>query len=258
MATATYVYCIVYAGRVPRIGRVPGGIPGAAPLTVRGAGRSLWIAIADVPLEVYGHPALESALKDMNWVGRVAIAHEQVVERFSRQRGCTVIPMKLFTMFSTEKRAVEATRSRARELTAMAKQISGCEEWGVRITRLPRAVVRKSAADERPATGAAFLAARKQARDSANDATRMAAESAVAAYDNLAALARDVRRRRDIPDGASTPPLIEAAFLVPASRRSTFKAAAKRLAAKGAAAGTELTLTGPWPAYNFVQPEAAS
>jgi hypothetical protein len=258
MASAIYLYCVVYAADVPRISRVPGGLPGAAPLTVRAAGRSLWIVIAEVPLDVYGEPALASALQDLNWVGTVAMAHEQVVGQFSRQRGCTVIPMKLFTMFSTEKRAVEATRSRAREITAAAKRISGCEEWGVRITRLARTVERKAATGERPATGAAFLAARKQVRDSAKDAARMAAESAVAAYETLATLASDVRKRNDIPDGASTPPLIEAAFLVPASRRSQFKSAAKRLAAKGAAAGTELTLTGPWPAYNFVQQEAAS
>src|SRR5205085_5370264 len=124
----------------------------AAPATVRPAGRSLWIVAAEVPLAIYGQPALESALQDMNWVGAVAMAHEQVVEGFSRQRGCTVIPMKLFTMFSTEKRAVEATRSRAPEIAAMAKRISGCEEWGVRITRRAGAIRRKSASAERPAT----------------------------------------------------------------------------------------------------------
>ena len=258
MATAIYLYCVVYAAVAPRTPRGSRGIPGAARLTVRAAGRALWIAIAEVPLEVYGQAALESALQDMNWVGSVAMAHEQVVEQFSRQRGCTVIPMKLFTMFSTEKRAVEATRSRAREITALAKRIAGCEEWGVRITRRPRTLKRRSAAVEPAATGAAFLAARKQVRDSANDATRMAAESAIAAYGSLAPLAREVRTRSDIPDGASTPPLLEAAFLVPATHRSKFKSAAKRLAAKGAAAGTELTLTGPWPAYNFVQSETAS
>ena len=170
MATAIYLYCVVHAADVPRIARGSRGIPGAARLTVRAAGRALWIAIAEVPLDVYGQPALEAALQDMNWVGSVAMAHEQVVEQFSRQRGCTVIPMKLFTMFSTEKRAVEATRSRAREITALAKRIAGCEEWGVRITRLPKTLERRSAAVEPAATGAAFLAARKQVRDSAKDA----------------------------------------------------------------------------------------
>jgi hypothetical protein len=258
MASAIYLYCIVHSAGAPRIRRVPAGIPGAGPPNVLAAGRSLWMVTAEVPLNIYGQPALESALQDMKWVGAVAMAHEQVVEQISRQRGCTVIPMKLFTMFSTDKRAIEATRSRAREITATAKRISGCEEWGVRITRRAGRVTRKSASVDRPATGAAFLAARKQVRDSTKDATRIAAESAVATYEALASLARDVRRRSDIPDGASTPPLIEAAFLVPAPTRSRFKAAAKRLAARGAAAGTELTLTGPWPAYNFVQSEGAS
>jgi hypothetical protein len=32
-----------------------------------------------------------------------------------------------------------------------------------------------------------------------------------------------------------------------------FKAAARRLATDSAEAGTEITLSGPWPAYNFVE-----
>ena len=95
-------------------------------------------------------------------------------------------------------------------------------------------------------------------RDSAKDATRIAAESAVAAYEALATLARDVRRRSDDARWSIDAAVDRSGIPRPASRRSQFKAAAKRLAAKGAAAGTELTLTGPWPAYNFVQSEAAS
>jgi hypothetical protein len=49
------------------------------------------------------------------------------------------------------------------------------------------------------------------------------------------------------------PPLLDAAFLVPTGKRARFQAAARRLAQACARAGADLTLTGPWPAYNFVQ-----
>jgi hypothetical protein len=107
-------------------------------------------------------------------------------------------------------------------------------------------------ASARPASGAAFLTARKQARDAARERVRAATESADAAYTTLSAIARAARRRDDAPEGAA-PPLLDAAFLVPAGRRTRFKAAARKLAAAGATAGTEITVTGPWPAYNFVQ-----
>jgi hypothetical protein len=254
MDSATYLYCVVQARNAPDVRRVSGGVPGAGRVTVHAAGRSLWIVVAAVPLEIYGEEALANALRDLKWVGRVAVAHEQVVEQFSRQRASTVVPAKLFTMFSSDERAVEATRAQARRITALAKRIAGCEEWGVRISRQPRPVERTSVRAERPQSGSAFLAARKQARDDTREALRTAAESALAAYRALGAIARDVRRRDDVPDGAAAPPLLDAVFLVPAPRRTQFKATAKRLAAKGAAAGTQLTLSGPWPPYNFVQP----
>jgi hypothetical protein len=68
----------------------------------------------------------------------------------------------------------------------------------------------------------------------------------------LAGIAREARRRDDGPEGVP-PPLLDAAFLVPATRRSRFKTAVRRLARDTVTAGAEVTLSGPWPAYNFVQ-----
>jgi hypothetical protein len=254
--TATYVYCIVHAFAAPNRARAPRGLPGATRPAVLPAGRSLWLVIAEAPLERYGPEPLETSLRDMGWVADVAVAHEAVVEHFSRQPKTTVIPMKLFTMFSTRERAVEATRSRRRDLDPVLKRIAGCEEWGVRITAaVPPRTGGKPAA-RRPPSGVAFLEAKKQARDVAREAVQAAATLADGAFQTLAAVARDARRRDDVPDGAAAPPLLDAAFLVPAGRRVRFRSAARRLAAGSAQAGAVLTLTGPWPAYNFVQTEA--
>jgi hypothetical protein len=256
--TATYLYCIVHAARAPALARVPPGIPGARGLEVRAAGRSLWVIVSEVPLETYGPDALDRALADLQWVAQIAVAHEHVVEHFARQRGSTAVPMKLFTMFSSADRALDETRSRSRQIGAIVKRIAGCEEWGVRITRRTPRATRPAARAARAVSGAAFLSAKKQTRDTARDELRAAAESAEAAYDALAALAREARRRDDVPQGAAAPPLLDAAFLVAGGHRPRFKSAARRLAARSAAAGAELTITGPWPAYNFVQPEPRS
>jgi len=253
---ATYVYCIAHAPVGPTRSRAPAGLPDASPLRVLDAGGPLWIVCASVPLASYGPGALEPALRDLNWVGDIAVAHESVVEHFAQQKNVTVVPMKLFTMFSSDKRTVEEMKSRRREILAVVKRIGGCEEWGVRITRAAPPGRSGDHDAVRPASGAAFLAAKKQARDIARDLARAASESADAAYAALSAISRDARRRDDAPEGAVAPPLLDAAFLVPAPRRTRFKATARKLAAAGARSGTEITVTGPWPAYNFVREPA--
>jgi hypothetical protein len=217
----------------------------------------LWVVTSDVPLDTYGPDALERSLRDLDWVARVAVAHEGVVERFARQRTSTTVPMKLFTMFSAPERAIAETRSRSREIASVVRRIAGCEEWGVRVVRRP-AAARRPVAHARAASGAAFLAAKKQTRDAAREAAAVAAAAADEAYDELSRLARESRRRNDVPEGAVSPPVLDAAFLVPGAGRARFKAAAKRFAAMTAAAGLDLTITGPWPAYNFVQPETGA
>ena len=255
---ASYVYCVARTARKPVVSRAPAGLPGAAAPRVLDAGSSLWIVCASVPLATYGPGALETSLRDLAWVGDIAVAHESVVEHFATRKNVTVVPMKMFTMFSSDDRALEEMRSRRRDILAVARRIAGCEEWGVRITRRPPDVARVHAESTRPTSGSAFLAARKEARDLARGVARAATESAERAYDSLSAISRDARRRDAAPAGAVAPPLLDAAFLVPAARRSRFKAAARRLAATAATAGTEMTVTGPWPAYNFVQEDGRS
>jgi len=258
-ASATYVYCVARASAKPRASRAPAGLPGATPPRLLDAGGSVWIVCASVPLTSYGPAVLESSLRDLAWVGDIAVAHESVVEHFAQQKNVTVVPMKLFTMFSSEDRAREAMRARRQEILAAVRRISGCEEWGVRITSSGGSITGRAAvlgpAPTTPTSGVAFLTAKKEARDLARERSRTAADSAEHAYSTLSAISRDARRRDDAPEGAVAP-LLDAAFLVPTARRSRFKAAARKLAVAATKTGTEVTVTGPWPAYNFVQEPA--
>jgi hypothetical protein len=231
---------------------VPPGLPGTERPRILDAGRGLWLVAAAAPTDRYAGEALESSLRDLEWVAEVAVAHEAVVEHFARQPSATVIPMKLFTMFSSDARALTEMRRRRKDIAAAMRRIAGAEEWGVRIMRgsAPPAVPQAPA--ER--SGVAFLAARKQARDRSREAAVAAAHAADAAFAKLSAAARAARRREREPEG-TTPPLLDAAFLVPAAKRAAFQAAARVQARACRAAGAVMTLTGPWPAYNFVSAE---
>jgi hypothetical protein len=184
----------------------------------------------------------------MDWVAAVAVAHESVVEHFARQPRATVVPMKLFTMFSSSDRA---SRTCGRVADIDLKRIAGCESGRPHDAGGRRAPpTRRQVSHETPSI--AFLAAGKEARDVAREAVLSVTTAADRTFSSLAAIARDARRRDDVPEGV-VPPLLDAAFLVPATRRARFKAAVRRLASDTVKVGAEVTLTGPWPAYNFVQ-----
>jgi hypothetical protein len=247
---ATYVYCLIESARQPSMLRTPRGLPSAASPSVLEIRPRLWAVVADVPLAEYGSGRLEERLRDINWVADIAVAHEAVVERFASAKGAAVVPMKLFTMFSSRDRAVTELAARRSAIDAVLKRIRGCREWGIRVTQAVPARVGRSR-DVAPATGTAFLTAKKRARDDARDRQRRAAEAAERTFDSLARLARDAHRR-DAPADATTPPLVDAAFLVSEGHQTRFKAAVKRAARLCRAADAALVLTGPWPAYNFV------
>jgi hypothetical protein len=248
--TAVYLYCVVKVVARPSVRNAPDGLPGATRPAALPVSPGLWAIAADVPLDRYGAEPLAAALRDLDWVSAVALAHEAMVAHFSTRRGATTLPLKMFTMFSTTERAVADLRRRRQALAPVFRRIAGAEEWGVRVLLEPSPGRARSA---RPvvAGGAAFLAAKKQARDSAREAAYAASEAAEAGFAALAAVARASSRRDDVPAGASAPPLLEAAFLVPTARRARFKATAKASAEGCQRAGARMTLTGPWPAYSF-------
>ena len=254
MSRATYLYCVVRSGRKPRTAGVPPGLPRAERALPVRIDDGLWLVTASVPLDEYGSERLDQSLRDLDWVGRIALAHEAIVEYFVRAPGTAVIPMKLFTMFTSDARAAAGMRSRRRELDRVFDRIEGCEEWGVRVTRGKPASARKPPADA--STGTEFLAARRHQRERTRATALAITEAAEAAFDALANIARAGKRRDSESEGLAAP-ILDAAFLVPNRRRARFRSTVDRLAGDVSKTGGRLTLSGPWPAYNFVDIAAA-
>jgi hypothetical protein len=248
--TAVYLYCVARSASRPTIARVPAGIPEAGPPAAHRLDRTLWTITADVPLTIYGPSRLEPRLRDLDWVSQVAVAHERMVEHFARQ--LPVIPAKLFTLFSSRDRAVATLGQQSRAMRETMRRIAGAEEWGVRIFRRAAAV---AGTTPRAASGTDFLRAKRQARDAAATARGAAADAAEAAFEQLRRHARDTRIRAARREAGTNPPLLDAAFLIAARSRARFNQEARRQASALARSGAELVLSGPWPAYNFVDAE---
>lgn len=257
--TGTYVYCLVAAARPPSLARVPAGLVGLGPvrlLAVEEAGAlKKWLVVADAPLSRYGESAINSRLSDLDWVARAAVAHEAVIEAFIK--ATAVVPMKLFTIFTSDERALEHLRRERRHVKAVIARVAGHDEWGIRVTfdaKPAAAAAHRDGSRDRDATpGAAYLIGKQAQRDSAAELASRAREIVADLHDRLAARGSRAARRSPSEIPASAPLLLDAAYLVPRAGASKFRAAVARESRALGPQGYTLTLSGPWPPYSFMQ-----
>jgi hypothetical protein len=250
---ATYVYCVVAADRRPRLTRVPGGLPGAGLVRLLDVDKGLFMAVADIPLDRYSESAINRGLASLDWVSRIAVAHEAVVESFIASKA--VLPMKLFTIFTADERALEHMQAQRARIAGFVKRVANHQEWGVRVV-LDRTLAAAATPHKKPnaGTGVSYLAQKKAQRDSVKELASRARETVAALFDRLAARSGDAKRRAasEMP-AQGGPLLLDAAFLVPRARAATFKALAARESKALARQGYGLSISGPWPPYTFVQ-----
>ena len=255
-AKGTYVYCAVQAHRKPNLGRAPSGPPGLGKHRLLDGGRGLWLVVADAPLSRYGEEPIQRGLHDLKWLSRCAVAHETVVEYWLRARA--VVPMKLFTIFENDFRALSEIGRKRRQLDRSMRRVAGRREWGVRIRAVPGSgvvrLVRPAKAAKTPRSGASYLAAKKQARDATRELAERGQSRVNRAFGTLAALAADAQRHPPPAGGTQkTRLLLDAAFLVATGRMPRFRAAIRRVARDLGRDGYGVEVTGPWPPYNFIE-----
>lgn len=256
--SATYLYALVRNPGLLRTEEAPRGLPGFSTTRALAVGDGLWLLAADAPLPEYGADSIQSHLQDLTWVSDRALAHEATVEHFSELAGPgMVIPMKLFTLFAGDDRALEHVRTDRARLDRIFERIAGCQEWGVRI-RFDHERARELGDEEverdlrKLGAGTAFLLRKKVEKDFFHAQLDRVKASAEEVFAGLAAHAEDARRRDPI-----APLILDAAFLVRTGRADEFEKEADRRAARLFDLACELTLTGPWPPYNFIGEEAS-
>jgi len=255
----TYVYCLVAAARRPRIKSDIAGPAGLGPVRLVDLAPGEWLAVSDAPLSRFGEQVINTRLSDLDWVSRAAVRHEAVIESFIAAPA--VLPMKLFTIFTDDGRAVAHIRADRRRVDAILRRVRHHQEWGVRVVldrvaggRTRRDGAQGTRARAAGASGRGYLHQKKVQRDAATELARRAQDTVADLYDRLAAGARDARRRTAVDSQVQNGPLLlDAAFLVPASRARRFRAGAAREARALARSGYQVTLTGPWPPYTFIE-----
>jgi hypothetical protein len=253
----TYVYGIVVSKKKPALARVRVGLPSASALRLLDVSPGRYLVVADVKARDYGEQAVNARLSNLDWVSRVAMAHEAVLEALAART--TVLPMKLFTIFTSDERALADAQKNRLQLDALVKRVGGHDEFAVRVVldRAKAAMQQRAvpaSKHARDGSGIAYLTRKKAQRDAVDELATRARETVADLYDRLARRARLARRRSaaELPV-ANGPLLLDAAFLVPRTRARAFRAEVAREARALARQGYGLTLTGPWPPYTFVQ-----
>lgn len=210
-----------------------------------------WLAVSTVPERMYSEAAVERGLQRLDWVGPRALAHEAVVEHFLSEAG--VLPMQLFALFKGDDRASEYIVRDRRRVARILSRIEGHVEWGLRVMWQPA----EDGADQPPSkkllSGADYLARKRDTRDAMRVRLERARTAADRLYRAIRSEAGGARRRTEVEQAApGSGLLLDAAFLVPSRRVRAFRAAVRRQARAFERSGLAVSLTGPWPAYNFI------
>jgi hypothetical protein len=234
-------------------------MPGGSDLRAIEVGDALWAVVETVPQAHYGEDAIARGLQDLDWVGERAMAHERVTEHFLAAPA--LLPMQLFTMFTSDDRVIEHVRTDRRRIARILKRLDRKVEWGVRMTwdeKAARAKVdreHRSPGRRRDAgeAGSAYLARKRdilavnqvQLADASREAGRV--------YTAMSRLAAESQRRSTLERAApGSRLLLDAAFLVPRKTSAVFRTALRSHSRSLRSAGVAVALTGPWPPYNFI------
>ena len=213
----------------------------------------LWLIVCSVPQREYGQASLERGLQRLEWVGTRAMAHEAVIEHFLS--ASAVLPMQLFTLFISDERAIEHVARDRRRLAPILSRIDGRHEWGVRLTWDEAAARKTVEKKHRPsaASGADYLARKRDLLDVNRVQLKAARAEAERLFRAMTREASAARRRTETEKAApGSRLLLDAAFLVPARQGGAFRTALRRKAKGLKDQGLDLSLTGPWPPYNFI------
>lgn len=252
-ALLTYVYALVRSARRPSLHGAPAGLPESRDLRLVPAGERLWLAVSSVPAPDYDASAVRRGLQEIDWLAPRALAHEAVVEHFLRAPA--LLPMPVLTLFTSDRRAVEHVAGNRERIDGLLERVERRVEWVLRLAWDGQAARTAVQRPVRAFTGVAYLARKRDLRDTGSARLATARAEAGRVFDALAGAAADARRRR--PSRAENAPcsrlLLDAAFLVPARRSGAFHATLRRRTRDLGEAGIAVSLTGPWPPYDFVR-----
>jgi Gas vesicle synthesis protein GvpL/GvpF len=210
--------------------------------------------VAAVPLSDFGADVLPERLNDRAWLEQRARAHQDVLQAIAES--ATVVPFRFGTIYRETDDIRGMLRDRREVLVSSLERVRGKLEIGVKAWAPAEGRGTAAAAED---SGRSYLQSRLDTLQQSRRASSLLAEAAEAAHARLLACAVEGVANRPQPrelTGRSEPMILNGAYLV--TDPEPLRAEAAALAAEYADRGIAFELTGPWPAYNFVDEEDAS
>jgi hypothetical protein len=227
--------------------------------------------VSAVPLSEYSDERLREHLNDIEWVERVARAHERVLEQILERT--TILPLRLCTLYRDQEGVRRMLSEQEPLLLEELSALAGRREWGAKVfvdeDRFAEAFkeVSQAGAPEgeeldagrTSSAGAAYMAALGRERK-VSERLQEFGDSAVqeihAQFEAIADKAHANPLQRPELHGRKEHMWLNGVYLVRREREEEFAQVADLLRERWSASGFDVELTGPWPPYNFVSPSA--
>ena len=216
--------------------------------------------MSPVRLADFDEDSLEGNLDDLAWLSEKATAHDRVLVR-ALETGA-VLPLRFGTIFHDEEQLRRTLRGHQDLLVTALAGLRGRAEWDVKVTCRPAVLAdwvseRVERGDSAPTAdsagpGAAFMRQKRMERVLADEADRVRAEVGADVTAVMATHAEEMAAIRSSGDPSSDIEILRRdAYLVPEPNREAFLRASEEVAARYAARGIGIHVSGPLPPYHF-------
>lgn len=257
--TGIWMYAVTDGTLVGHETEGTSGVAGEQVRTVQEGG--LTAVVGTVPLDDFGEAALARNLEDLDWLERVARAHDSVVAGVARH--VSVVPLRLATVCLDDERVRALLTEHREQFSSALALVTGRTEWGVNAfadrKALTAAVAEAQTEGAGSGTGTAYLLRRRAQLAAQESVERDAAARAAEIHERLLRVSAAGRR------GAPTDPalsgshewmLLNGTYLVDDDRTDEFRSEVEELASMYT--GIRLETSGPWPPYSFAGAERIS
>lgn len=219
--------------------------------------------ISDVDLCDFEPESIKEKLKNLEWAESQVRAHAAVLDECMQTS--SVIPWKFGTVFKSIEGLQKFLRENWEKLRDILKKFSDRQEWGIKIytdTGVLRQEIRKTDDEIKKleqeiaskSKGAGFFLGKKLENILTSKTEKKISQIIAEIFETLGQQAEEKVENRLLDrrlTGKETDMVLNAAFLIKKDRIDDFMQAIKKL--KEEFRGSEFSLTGPWPPYNFVK-----
>jgi hypothetical protein len=222
--------------------RIPDAFEARNVIVVTGTAHAL--LISDVAEEHLAEGVPDALFSDPSRTSAIAIAHHRILGVVART--ADVAPLRFGTLVAGPTGAQDLLTREAKRFAARLGDIRGALEFGVRVWSDPMLSSKSASMPVR--NGREYLRTRAAAR--VRSSGRLAVVDAALA--ELSAAARATRTGAPGTGPSGRPRIANAAFLVTRTKSRHFVHLAEQLGEQMRRTGLRLEVTGPWPAYSFM------